>query len=134
MNILIVEDKPEVKLFYYEELLYSLKIEYNIVKSKEAAIKIIEKNCLNDENEDYIDGIILDLGFPEFENGKNYDEKMGLKLIEYLKKSEINIPVMINSTTKLKKNEVNYQYLYGQSEYSYNPEFLENFLEYIYSI
>ena len=136
MNILIVEDVPETKLMGYEELLYALKVKYKIVGSKEEAINYIEEKCLknNVSNENCIDGIILDLGFPEFKNGRNYDEKMGLQVIEYLKKYEINIPVIINSTTKIKSNEVDYKYLYGQSQVAYNPQFLNSFFVYIYSM
>lgn len=132
MNILIVEDMPELKLRNYEALLYQLKIQYKVVGSREAAISYLEN--LDDSQEFEIDGMILDLDFPGFENGKCYDQKMGLDIIEYLRKNGSNIPVMINSNIKLKQYEMEYSYMFGQCESAYDPNYWEKFFEYIYSL
>ena len=132
MNILIVEDMPELKLRNYEGLLYQLKINYKVVGSKEKVISYLENSDDSQEFEK-VDGIILDLDFPRFENGRGYYKKMGIELIDYLVKNNIYIPIMINSDINLEKHELNYPNIYGQCKSSYDPKYWENFFEYIYN-
>ena len=136
MNVLIVKNIYGSEFQKYEELLYQLRINYKIVRSKAAAISLLEKQISNDdiEEQNKIEGIILDLSIPEDDNGRNYDKKMGLEIISYLMKNNMKVPVIINSELVLKDYEKNYPYIYGQFGNKYEPSILEKFLEYIFSL
>lgn len=135
MNILIVKNISGSEFKKYEDLLYRLRTSYIIARSKEAALNLLKNQIVDDmEDEKRIEGIILDPSIPEYDNGRNYDQKMGLGIISYLEENNMNIPVIINSELVLKDYEKEYPYIYGQFGKQYNPKILEQFLEYIFSL
>ena len=94
MKILIVEDDTNKRLF----IEYSLK-EKNIDMYSFYSVKPAIKYAIQHSNE--IDGIILDLGLTSYDYTDDYSFTKGLDLIRELDKTNIQIPILINSTTYL---------------------------------
>jgi CheY-like chemotaxis protein len=103
MNILFVDDMPEIKVQPSIKYLQRRKVDftYQIVKSSREAIK-----CLN-EHSNEIDLAIVDLGLPFYENGEEYDEREGLEIVLLMLQNDKfkNIKIIINSTTEIPKDE-----------------------------
>lgn len=104
MNILIVDDTPKFKVDNAIEYLKSQNVNftYEITESCCSGLRYLR----NHSNE--IDLIIVDLGLPFYDNGSNYDELNGLRIISEIDRLDLNIPIIINSTTKIPNEE---QYL-----------------------
>ena len=96
-NILIVEDMMANKYPADYSKLAGDIAEFIIFRSFNSAMRYIR------ENKDNIDGIILDLGFANFDcNPSTYDEKKGIELLREMHRCKIEIPpVLIFSTTEL---------------------------------
>jgi len=104
MNILIVDDMPNIKVTNAIDYLKSqnLNFNYEITKSSSSGLLYLR----NHSNE--IDLLILDLGLPLYDNGSDYSELEGLFIIEEIDRLELSIPIIINSSTKIPDEE---QYL-----------------------
>lgn len=97
MNILFVDDLPEYKVDYIVEgLLHkNLHFSYEICKSACTAFRYIVKH-LNE-----IDLAIIDLGLPNFDNELPDSDVYGLEVVEFLLRKNMNIPIIIHSTTEI---------------------------------
>lgn len=94
MRILIVDDHAETKCRGIIEECQKRGIEVEIKKGRNSALRRI----IYGEQE--IDGIILDMGIPVFDDGYTEDEKEGDDVLRELERKEYNIPVLIFSTTE----------------------------------
>ena len=103
MNILFVDDYPNVKVQHAIQYLKSQNVEftYEIVKSFNSAYRYIASHF------DKIDLAVIDLGLPRFDDSDEYDKLEGLRLVEIMSRKKITIPVIINSTTEI-PNEKEY--------------------------
>lgn len=110
MKILIVEDDNFKGCMIYERL-KEKNIDYKWVVSVRTAFNYIS------EHQNDVSGIILDLGLTTFDDSNDYDDIRGLDLVEELTREEINIPILINSTTEIDLNAVmkNHKNVKGQS-------------------
>ncbi len=95
--IVVVDDDAE-KINSLLSSLHKKKIEYYQLSALNPAMKFIEKESSR------IDGIILDMGLPRFEKG-TIDPYAGIELLEELKRLNINIPTLINSSTPIDKEK-----------------------------
>lgn len=109
MNILFVDDQPELKV--QEAIKYlkekKLNFDYSIFKSSNSALRYIVENLSK------IDLLVLDLGLPKSDdNNYLYDKYEGLFVLEQILRKTKDIPIIINSTTIVKpydrKNEKEY--------------------------
>jgi len=94
MKILIVDDYPETKCWGIIEELKKRKIEYEIVKAINPALRKIVLDEID------IDGIILDMGLPIYEEKTMLEKNGGDRILRELKRRKINIPVLIFSETQ----------------------------------
>lgn len=99
MKILIVDDCPETKCFGVIEECKKRQIEIVIEKAINPALQRI---FLNEESQ--IDGIILDMGVPIYENGRIESSNGGERILRELERRKIEIPVLVFSETSLKKD------------------------------
>lgn len=97
MKILFIDDNPLGKITPIIEYckLEQIEFQYEIVQSVNSAIKYIFSN-LNE-----IDLIVSDLGLPRYDDGSDYGILNGLDIIDELIRKNINIPIIINSTTDI---------------------------------
>lgn len=94
MKILIVDDHAETKCMGIIEECKKRGIEVEIAKGRNSALyRIIYK-------EKDIDGIILDMGIPIYDNEYPEDEREGDDVLRELHRKKYNIPVLIFSTTE----------------------------------
>ncbi len=124
MNILCIDDKPEYKYAIVSRILDFNKVNYNFVKSYNSAIKYIN------ENFESIDGIFLDLCFPEDDEGREIDIYMGLKVLEFMKKRKIDIPILLYSSTEIDEINLEGTSCFGKMEIV-EIEKIQNFLNFI---
>ena len=99
MKILIVED-DNFKFSMIYCLLRDKNIEHEWFLSVNSALKYIS------EHQNDVSGIILDLGLTTYSDSNDYDDVRGLDLVKELTRKEINIPVLINSTTEIELEEI----------------------------
>lgn len=93
MKILIIDDQAETKCMGIIEECKKRGIQVEIVKGRNSALyRIIYK-------EQDIDGIILDMGIPVYDNEYPEDEREGDDVLRELYRKKYNIPVLIFSTT-----------------------------------
>ena len=90
MKILIVEDN-ENKREIVEYILKNAGVQFHIEKAINSALKYIH------DHHDEIDGIILDLGLPRFENDLHPIPLGGLDIPDEMEILELDIPILINS-------------------------------------
>lgn len=104
INILIVDDMPEIKIANAIEYLKSQNLDFNyeIIKNVRSALLYLHQHS----NE--IDLAIVDLGLPFYADSSDYGELEGLTIVDEILRLELSIPVIINSTTKI-PNEEQYQ-------------------------
>lgn len=98
MNILFIDDQPHTKLthlIYYLKQSHKYDFTYEIKGSVNSACRYLVEHLTE------IDLVIVDLGLPMFDDGKNYDLLNGLKVVETIFRKTTNIPVVINSTTHI---------------------------------
>lgn len=104
MHILFIDDMPDIKVksaIYYLEA-KKIKFSYTICKSINSALRYFAKHFSE------IDLIVVDFGLPQFDGDKRYiDQYGGLDVIDeiVLHKEVIDIPIIINSTTKVEPND-----------------------------
>ena len=121
MNIVFVDDQPELKV--QEAIKYlkekKLNYDYSIFKSSNSALRYITTNLAN------IDLIVLDLGLPKTEdNNYLYDKYEGLFILEQILRKTKDIPIIINSTTIIKPSE-------GKTEKEYFKTFSPAVIEHV---
>ena len=92
MKILIVEDSVS-KRKQLETFLKSKGIEFDVIEYIIPAIRYITSNVEN------INGIILDLSLKSMETWDDYDSRKGIFIAHELKRRNIDIPILINSST-----------------------------------
>lgn len=122
-NILIVEDQIAMKYpSNYSKLAEGIA-EFIVFKSFNSAMRYIR------QNKDNIDGIILDLGFANFDcDFSTYDEKKGIELLREMKHCKVKIPnLLIFSTTEL--DAIDYHMLDGLGVSLFEVKFMKNFDE-----
>ena len=97
MHILFVEDEPSFKIDHVIEYLKlkNIELSYVIHKSYHGACRYILEHLSE------IDLAVVDLGLPLFDDGSHYDKLEGLNVVNFLMQKTLNIPVIINSTTKI---------------------------------
>lgn len=95
-NILVVDDLAEFKV---SSALNYLK-NYGIKFKCEYEETVNEANCHIKNHSDSIHLIILDLGLPLIQGG-DYTPLNGLYVLQFMKKYNIKIPVIINSSTAI---------------------------------
>lgn len=102
-NILIVEDQIGYKYPKDYSKLAEGIAEFIVFRSFNSAMRYIR------QNKDNIDGIILDLGFANFEcDTSTYNEKKGVELLCEMHRCKVKIPpVLIFSTTELDGFDLN---------------------------
>ena len=110
MKILIVED-DDVKMSMIYWILLDKNIDREWFFSVNSALDYIS------EHQNDVSGIILDLGLTTFVDSRDYDDLRGLDLVRELTRKEINIPILINSTTEIELEEImsNHKNVKGQS-------------------
>lgn len=144
MNILFVDDQPELKV--QEAIKYlkekKLNFDYSIFKSSNSALNYIVENLSK------IDLLVLDLGLPKSDdNNYLYDKYEGLFVLEQILRKTKDIPIIINSTTIIKpydgKNEKEYfktfspaviehvEYLTGFYLFEFLETYLDDKIEYL---
>lgn len=94
MKILIVDDYAETKCSGIIAECKKRGIEYEIEKGRNSGLRRII--C----KEQDIDGIILDMGIPIWDDEFTEDEREGDDVLRELHRKEYNIPVLIFSTTQ----------------------------------
>jgi DNA-binding response OmpR family regulator len=92
MRFLIVEDDPH-KAKRVADCLQGHEILQ--AQSRNVGIRI-----LMDSEEWEINGVILDMGLPIFDDGYGYNEKNGLLILRQMERRGIKIPVLIHSGNK----------------------------------
>lgn len=103
MKILIVDDYAETKCSGIITEFKKRGIEYEIAKERNSALRRI---ICKEQN---IDGIVLDMGIPVWNNEFTEDEREGDDVLRELHRMEYNIPVLIFSTTQSHyKDECNF--------------------------
>lgn len=101
MQILFVDDQPAFKVYKAIHYLQNenFNFDYKIVNSVNSALEYID-TYLND-----IDLAVVDLGLPMYDNGLKFDNLNGLKVVDKILKRNLNIPIIINSTTPIPNKE-----------------------------
>ena len=103
MKILIVDDYAETKCSGIITECKKRGIEYEIAKGRNSALRRI---ICKEQN---IDGIVLDMGIPVWDNEFTEDEREGDDVLRELHRKKYNIPVLILSTTNSEyKDECNF--------------------------
>lgn len=110
MKILIVEDDN-----FKHSMVYCLLRDKNI--DQEWFLSVNSALNYISEHQNDVSGIILDLGLTTFVDSRDYDDLRGLDLVRELTRKEINIPILINSTTEIELEEImsNHKNVKGQS-------------------
>ena len=97
INIVIVDDNPEFKVLHAMKYLEErdFVFQYEIFTSVNESLRYILQHFKT------IDLIILDLGLPLLPDEYCYDRLNGLQILQRMCYKKINIPVIINSDTKI---------------------------------
>ena len=130
MKILVVEDN-ELKRERLVQLLKTRNIEMHFCKSVGPALRYVI------QNQDNISGIILDLGLTTFDDSRDYDQVKGLDIADTLEVEGIDIPILINSSTKLSDElKEGYENVFGHvcMDYMAKKEDYEKFDAFIASL
>lgn len=124
LKIVIVDD-IEKKTDYIDCYLFEQKIyEVDYFTCMNPALKYII------ENKNEISGIILDLGFCTYEDSNDWNQYKGLDLAEKLLKKNINIPILINSSTEVLTRKIPPS-VFGQMFTTNDTETLEKFITFL---
>lgn len=134
MRILIVDDHADTKCIGIMQECDKRGIEVEVKKAINPALQRIicgkEKvNGIICEKKEEIDGIILDMGLPIYENEWVEDANAGESVLRELKRRKKEIPVLIFSETPLKRST--YPHIFGQMKNWYVMEEAEKFNQFI---
>jgi len=123
MKVLIVEDDPR-KQECIADFLKSRNIDMHLEKAVNPGVRYA---C---EHKDEISGIILDLGLTTEDYSTDYEWENGIELIVELAKKNINIPILINSSTMVKLASImaKYSSVKGQMYVEDDYQTLESFI------
>lgn len=121
-KILIVEDE-HFKRENIEQFLRKKQISYETIEYVNPALRYIFFN------HDNISGIILDLGLRTFKGSNDYSHTRGLNIVYEITRKRLNIPILINSSTRINLSEVMFAHnnVKGQN-YNGDHNVLENFI------
>lgn len=97
MKILIVDDYPETKCFGIIQECKKRDIDVLIERAISPALQRIFLS------KDQINGIILDMGLPVYENGRIESQNEGESVLRELERKKREIPVLVFSETNLTK-------------------------------
>lgn len=104
MNIMFVDDNPGKKvnplINYLEE--HCTEFTSIVIGSTNSAIRYIS------EHGGEVDLAVVDLGLPMFDDGTEYNILRGLDIIESMYKEYTKIPIIINSTTDIPEETLEY--------------------------
>ena len=124
MKILVLEDA----IFKREQITDFLKeknIPYQVIEYLNPALKYVF------ESKEEISGIILDLGLQLFKDApETYSLYRGLDLVYELARTNLEIPVLINSSTDVGML-TDYPFVYGQRTKVNNYQILEDFINFL---
>ena len=123
MTIFIVEDQ-ELKRKELTDFLTSNEIKFETCEYVYPALRYILAN-----RED-ISGIILDLGLQSAPDVHDLNPYKGLDVVNELDRKNINIPILINSSTEVDMLGV-YSSVYGQKYETNDFEILEEFITFL---
>lgn len=101
MKILIVDDRVYTKCAGIMEECKERNIEVEVVTSINQALKTIIVDA-----KDTIDGIILDMGLPIYQDGSEMNTHGGERILRELERKEIRIPILVFSETEMRSNYV----------------------------
>lgn len=96
MKILIIDDHPEYKCREILEVCKNQGIEVVVKKARNPGLREIV--CSGNK----YDGIILDMGLPIYEGGRDIGERVGEEILAELRRKKLSIPVLIFSETESK--------------------------------
>ena len=96
MKILIIYDHPEYKCREILEVCKNQGIEVVVKKARNPGLREIV--CSGNK----YDGIILDMGLPIYEGGRDIGERVGDEILAELRRKKLSIPVLIFSETESK--------------------------------
>ena len=96
MKILIIDDHPEYKCREILEVCENREIEVVVKKARNPGLREIV--CSGNK----YDGIILDMGLPIYEGGRDIGERVGDEILAELRRKKLSIPVLIFSETESK--------------------------------
>ena len=96
MKILIIDDHPEYKCREILEVCKNQGIEVVVKKARNPGLREIV--CSGNK----YDGIILDMGLPIYEGGRDIGERVGDEILAELRRKKLSIPVLIFSETESK--------------------------------
>lgn len=124
MQILIIEDllskREQIAVFLEEK-----NIKYEVIEYVGPAFEYILGN------KEEISGIILDLGLAMSKDlPETYNLYRGLDVIYELDRLNIQIPILINSSTFVGMLD-DYPFVYGQRTKSNNYQMLEDFIDFL---
>lgn len=124
MKILVLEDA----IFKREQITDFLEennISYQVIEYLNPALKYVF------ETKEELSGIILDLGLQLFKDApETYSLYRGLDLIYELARMNLEIPVLINSSTDVGLL-TDYPFVYGQRTEVNNYQILEDFINFL---
>ena len=123
-KILIVEDMP-YKRDPLIQFLNKENIRFEVCEYLNDALRYIYRNSKD------ISGIILDLGLERDKKDTEYDQYMGVELIEETQRIESKIPILINSTTEFELDSSEYPDVFGHRTDLYDYKPLENFISFL---
>lgn len=123
MKVLIVEDS-ESKRKQLTDFLTRESIEFETCEYVNDALRYIYYNKEN------ISGIILDLGLQWAMDDNDYALDRGLDIVYELDRINLNIPILINSTTFVGMLD-EYPFVYGQRTKMESYEMLEKFITFL---
>ena len=107
MKILIVDDNAKTKCRDIIEQCRERNIEVEIKGAIGSACYYL---C---HHENPIDGVILDMGLPIYEDERQYNANGGDRVLRELRRRNINIPVLIFSNTESKEKQ-NCKFVFAQ--------------------
>ena len=123
MKVLIVEDL-KFKRNQLIDFLNKKNIEFEVCEYVNDALRYI---YFNKEN---ISGIILDLGLQTSADSNDHALDRGLDIVYELDRINLNIPILINSTTIVDVLD-KYSFIYGQRTVMESYEILEKFINFL---
>jgi len=124
MRILIVEDDL-CKRDQLVDFLEKKKIEFEICEYVNTALRYIRANKA------IVAGIILDLGLETMPGAHDITPYSGLNVVGEIKRLELDIPVLINSTTELEMVSAEYPCVFGHRNEMNDYDTLENFISFL---
>lgn len=123
MRVLIIDDGPNKKYKWVQEIIVELGFDYDVAVCINQALRNIYKNPKRYQ------ALILDMQLPRYMSGVEMVGKGGEEILKRTERKNIIIPTVINSTMPLRDEYfAKYKSFYGILPI-YNKAFLAKFLE-----